>query len=104
MRARFVIVGAGALGSILAAHLGRAGHDVTVVARGRRVEQLARAGLVIRGLEELEQRVRVVEKTSDIAAADTLVLATKAIDTAATLAGLRHVTLDNAFSLQNGVL
>ena len=103
MRARFVIVGAGALGSILAAHLARAGHEVTVVARGRRAEQLAQRGVVLRGLEALAVRVAVA-KPSEIASTDTLVLATKAIDTEATLATLRHVALENAFSLQNGVL
>ena len=33
---KFVIVGAGALGTVMAGHLARAGQDVTLVARGKR--------------------------------------------------------------------
>lgn len=37
---RIAIVGTGAIGSVFAYQLARAGHEVTVVARGRRLEQL----------------------------------------------------------------
>jgi ketopantoate reductase len=33
---KIVILGAGALGSVLAAHLARAGQDVSLIARGER--------------------------------------------------------------------
>jgi len=99
-----VIVGAGALGSIVGAHLSRAGHDVTLLARGRRAEQVARDGLILRGLAELEVRCAVCASPAEIATTDTLILATKAIDTARTLGTLRHVTLASTFSLQNGVV
>jgi len=104
MRRRFVIVGAGALGSIVGAHLSQAGHDVTLVARGRRAAQLAQQGLVVRGLLDIDARCTVCEDPSELTSTDTLVLATKAIDTARTLETLRHVELASAFSLQNGVL
>jgi 2-dehydropantoate 2-reductase len=101
---RFVIVGAGALGSILAAHLVRAGHDVTLLARGRRAEQVAAAGLRVVGLVSLEMACPVVRDARELETADTLVLATKAVDTERTLRALRHVQLETAFSVQNGVL
>jgi 2-dehydropantoate 2-reductase len=41
------IIGPGAIGSTFASHLARAGHEVTVVARGQRLEQLQRDGAVI---------------------------------------------------------
>ena len=100
---RFVIVGAGALGTILGAHFVRAGHDVTLFARGRRAERLATAGLRLTGLVELEATCRVVCDARELASTDTLVLATKAIDTEQTLAAVRHLELETAFSVQNGV-
>ena len=41
----FVIVGAGALGSIYAAYLARNGHQVSLVARGERAVELASHGI-----------------------------------------------------------
>ena len=38
----FVIVGAGALGSIYAAYLARHGHHVSLIARGQRAAALAK--------------------------------------------------------------
>ncbi len=43
------IVGPGAIGSTFAFHLARAGHTVTVVARGARLATLQRDGAVVRG-------------------------------------------------------
>lgn len=45
--ARIAVYGPGAIGSTFAHRLARAGHTVTVVARGRRLEQLRRDGAVI---------------------------------------------------------
>lgn len=45
---RILFFGAGALGTLYAARIGRAGHDVTVLARGARLETLRRDGLVVR--------------------------------------------------------
>lgn len=101
---RFVIVGAGALGSILGAHLITAGHAVTLLARGARAERLRQSGLALCGLASLRVPCHVVEDPRELVATDTLVLATKAIATQATLGTLRHVELATAFSLQNGVL
>lgn len=46
----YLIVGAGAIGSILAGHLAKAGHRVSVLARGRRARDIQQNGLRIRGL------------------------------------------------------
>jgi 2-dehydropantoate 2-reductase len=100
---RFAILGAGALGSILGAHLARAGHDVTLLARGQRALELARDGLRLRGLAEVEAKCSVLLDPRELHATDTLVIATKAIRSREALASVRHLTLDTAFSLQNGV-
>jgi 2-dehydropantoate 2-reductase len=46
---QFAIVGPGGIGSTFAFHLSQAGHDVTVVARGTRLEQLRQAGAIVTG-------------------------------------------------------
>jgi 2-dehydropantoate 2-reductase len=103
MLKNFTILGAGAIGSILGAHLARAGHSVTIIARGMRARQVARDGLRIRGLAEFSASVRVVENTAELGNAGVFIVATKTRGTAATLATLAHVDLDAAFSIQNGI-
>lgn len=103
-RAEYVILGAGAIGSILAAHLARAGHSVAVIARGDRARAVERDGLRIKGLADFAVPVTVVTDPSQLEAADTLIVAMKTPGTEAALAGLRHVQVGAALSIQNGVL
>ncbi len=44
---RVAVVGAGRIGSAFAFHLSRAGHEVTVIARGARFEALRREGAIV---------------------------------------------------------
>lgn len=101
---RFTILGAGALGTILGAHLSRAGHEVAIIARGERVRTLQRMGLVLNGLSDIKARSIVVDDPSKLRDTGTLIVATKAIGTAQALESLRHLKIDSAFSVQNGVL
>jgi 2-dehydropantoate 2-reductase len=101
---KFAILGAGALGTILGAHLSRAGHDVVMIARGERARTLQRQGLVLNGLADLKARPNVIDDPRKLLATDTLIVATKAIDTAQAIDSLAHLRLDTAFSVQNGVL
>ena len=101
---RFAILGAGALGTILGAHLSRSGHDVVMIARGERARRIAQQGLVVTGLANVEARTTVVDDPTQLRETDTLIVATKAIDTPATLASVAHVRLQTALSVQNGVL
>jgi 2-dehydropantoate 2-reductase len=103
-RADFAILGAGAIGSILAAHLARAGHSVIVIARGNRARALERDGLRIKGLADFSVRAQVMTDPSQLEAADTLIVAMKTHGTQAALERLRHVRLEAALSIQNGVL
>jgi 2-dehydropantoate 2-reductase len=98
-----MVVGGGALGSILAAHLGRSGERVTLVARGKRADHLERNGVTITGLEELHVPVTIARMASDVKDVDLLILATKTYDTASALAGIRLSRPPLAFSVQNGV-
>jgi 2-dehydropantoate 2-reductase len=103
MRADFTILGAGAIGSILGAHLTHAGHAVAMISRGNRARQIAREGLRICGLVDLRTSVRVIENATELEHAGVLIVATKALGTAALLAPMAHVDLDAAFSIQNGI-
>jgi 2-dehydropantoate 2-reductase len=101
---KFAILGAGALGSILGAHLARAGHDVAMIVRGERARVLQRQGLVLKGLSDIKARPTVIDDPRKLREAGTLIIATKAIDSDKALESLRHLRVDNAFSVQNGVL
>lgn len=101
---KFAILGAGALGSILGAHLSRAGHDVVMIARGERARVLQRQGLVLNGLSNIKARCAVVEDPRKLHETETLIIATKAIDTVKSIAALDHLKVVNALSVQNGVL
>ena len=101
---RFAILGAGALGTILGAHLSRAGHEVAMIVRGDRARVLQRQGLVLNGLSDIKARPTVIDDPHKLRDTGTLIIATKAIDSMQALETLRHVRVDNAFSVQNGVL
>ncbi|MGH8298776.1 MAG: ketopantoate reductase family protein [Steroidobacteraceae bacterium] len=104
IRAEFAILGAGAIGSILGAHLERAGHSVAVLARGDRARAVERDGLRIRGLADFSVHVQVLTDPSQLQAAETLIVAMKTPGTAAALARLEQVEVGAALSIQNGVL
>jgi 2-dehydropantoate 2-reductase len=101
---RFAILGAGALGTILGAHLVRAGHEVAIIARGARAKTLERDGLIVHGLIELRERCAVITDTSRLRETDCLAVATKAIDTLPSIKPLSHLNVQSVFSMQNGVV
>ncbi len=102
---KFVILGAGAIGSIIGAHLARAGHSVAMVVRERRAREIeSHGGLRIRGLADFSAPVSVVTDASTLRAADVLIVATKTPGTARALEPLRHCNVGAAFSIQNGLL
>jgi 2-dehydropantoate 2-reductase len=101
---KIAILGAGAIGSILGAHLARAGHSVVMLARGRRAEHIGAQGLAISGLAEFATLVPVLRNPAQLRSAAVLIVATKTPGTAEALAHLRHVDIGLAFSIQNGPL
>jgi 2-dehydropantoate 2-reductase len=98
----FAILGAGAIGSILGAHLGRAGHCVAMLARGPRAQYLTSHGVTLCGLADFTVPVHVVSDPRTLVGAGTLIVATKTPGTAAALAALTHARFPLAFSIQNG--
>jgi 2-dehydropantoate 2-reductase len=100
----FAVLGAGAIGSIIGAHLARAGHSVVMLARGRRAQQIRAQGLKITGLSAFSVPVETLTDPSRLRSAGRLIVATKTPGTAEALAALRHVDIEAAFSIQNGTL
>jgi 2-dehydropantoate 2-reductase len=100
----FAILGSGAIGSILGAHLARAGCSVVMLARGKRAQQIKQDGLCITGLAEFSQAVSVVTEPTSLQAADVLIVATKTQDSESALAPLRGASIGTAFSIQNGLM
>jgi 2-dehydropantoate 2-reductase len=100
----FAVLGAGALGSIIGAHLAQAGHRVVLLARGRRAQHIQEQGLVITGLAELSQRAPILTDPAQLRSTEVLIVATKTPGTAQALARLRHVDVGLSFSIQNGTM
>jgi 2-dehydropantoate 2-reductase len=101
---KIVILGAGALGTVLGAHLARAGEDVTLIARGQRAMYLQEHGATIIGLVDFTVPVRVVTDPSHIRDADVLIVTVKTYDMASALQSVKHLRVESVLSLQNGVL
>lgn len=104
---KFCVVGAGAIGSAVAARLALAGHEVTVVARGRNLEDLRTRGLKVRNADGTEQAatVRVEADTRAAGPQDAAILAVKAHQLAAVVpqvAPLLH-SQTVVVPMQNGI-
>ncbi|HUU73063.1 MAG TPA: ketopantoate reductase family protein [Burkholderiales bacterium] len=100
----FVIVGAGALGSIYAAYLARAGHQVSLIARGPRAAGLAKHGIAVTGHESFTAHCNIVTRPEELRQTDVLIVAIKTYDTEQALAPLGGLAAECTFSVQNGVL
>jgi 2-dehydropantoate 2-reductase len=100
----FAVLGAGAIGSILGAHLARAGHRVVMLARGRRADEVQAEGLRITGLADFALSVPTLTDSRALNSVGVLIVAMKTPGTAEALAGLRQLDVDVAFSIQNGPL
>jgi 2-dehydropantoate 2-reductase len=100
---RFLIFGAGALGSfvggILAQH-----HDVVLVGRGDHMNAVRRQGLRITGRTELKVRPHTSTVVPEGEALDVVIITTKAYDTAAAVEALNPFHDSALFvSMQNGL-
>ena len=101
---KIIILGGGALGSIIAGHLIRAGQEVTVIARGARATYLYEHGIRVCGRADLNVPCHVVTDASTVPAADVLIVTVKTYDTTTALHGVRHLQVGQVCSVQNGVL
>jgi 2-dehydropantoate 2-reductase len=75
---RIVVLGAGAIGAYYGGQLARAGHDVTLYARGENLAAIRRSGLEIRTPEgSTVVKVAATDRADDLAAADFAILGVK---------------------------
>ena len=73
------VIGAGAIGGLIAAKLAGAGESVKVVARGAHLKAIRERGLVVKESgEEIVARVEATDRIGDAGGADLVVLAVKA--------------------------
>lgn len=100
----FAILGAGALGSIIGAHLVRSGRSVLMLARGPRALLIEQQGLRIRGLADFSEAVPVLTDAGAFKGAQYLLVTTKTYGMEAALAPLRHARIGAALSFQNGLM
>src|SRR5215510_8152139 len=101
---KIVILGAGALGTVLGAHLAQAGEDVTLIARGQRAAYLQEHGATITGLVDFTVPITVVTDPQQVHEADVLIVTVKTYDVAPALQSIKHLQVESVLSLQNGVL
>jgi 2-dehydropantoate 2-reductase len=91
------IFGAGAIGSLIAAHLAQSGRcEVSVVARGANLEEIKRSGIrSITPKGEIAARVRAVENPSELPRQDYVVLSLKTHQLDAALEPLQALLHEN---------
>jgi 2-dehydropantoate 2-reductase len=103
---RFAIVGAGGVGGLTAGLLYRAGHDVTVVARGAALDAIRARGLRVESpLGAFEASVNAVGSAREAGAVDVVLIAVKAWQVAGVAETLAPLAAAGAIviPLQNGV-
>lgn len=104
---RIGIIGAGAIGGLLAARLHAAGAEVTVVARGAQLEAIGAKGLklVAPGEPDIVARVRVAASVREVNGQDLVVLGMKAHQVADVAADVPVMLSEDGLILtaQNGV-
>src|SRR5262249_23108325 len=96
---KIVILGAGALDTVLGAHLARAGEDVTLIARGQRASYLQAHGATITGLVDFTVPVRVVTDPSQVHDAAALIVTVKTYDMDTALQSVKHIDVGSVLSL-----
>ncbi|MBZ9772313.1 2-dehydropantoate 2-reductase [Mesorhizobium sp. CO1-1-8] len=104
---KICVVGAGAIGGLLAAKLAASEQDVTVIARGAHLEAIKESGLQLDrdGGETITAKVAATDNILDIAKQDLIILAVKAHQVAATVENLPSAFHDNTvvMTAQNGI-
>src|ERR671923_529800 len=99
-----VILGAGALGSLFAAHLARAGEGVTLIAREARAKAFQEHGVRVTGLADFTVPVPVTARPQELQRAGVLLVAVKTYDTETALDSVAHLKVGSVLSVQNGLV
>jgi 2-dehydropantoate 2-reductase len=104
---RICVIGAGAIGGLLAARLARAGEDVCVIARGAHLEAIRENGLrlIEDGQSDVVARMRASARIADAGPQDLVILGMKAHQVAGVVRELPALFHDETMVLtaQNGI-
>lgn len=104
---RFAIIGAGATGGFLGAHLARAGYPVTLIARGAQLEAIQRSGLEVDCQDgtSITAHPEATDEIEAVAGANVVFLTTKAHSIGAIAARLGQALTPQAtlVTAQNGI-
>ena len=105
---RIGVIGAGAIGSLLAGKLSIAGHDVNMLARGAHLAAIERGGLRIvneDGTTIVANSVKAAANSSAFGSQDLIILAVKAHQIAAVAPALNDLLDDETtiMTIQNGI-
>ena len=105
---RVCVVGAGAIGGMLAARLSAAGHDVSVIARGEHLDAIRQRGLTLVEIDGGATAAPDIAASDDfgaLGAHDTVILALKAHQIAAVAPELARLCRDDTVivPVQNGI-
>ncbi|MGE0821013.1 MAG: ketopantoate reductase family protein [Candidatus Binatia bacterium] len=101
---RVVVLGAGGVGSVVAGYLSRTGYDVVMLARPGHAAAVQRDGLHISGLADFHVKVPAFADARNLHEADILIITVKTKDMERALAGVAHLKIGGAASLQNGIV
>jgi 2-dehydropantoate 2-reductase len=104
---KICVVGAGAIGGLLAAKLQQAGEQVSVIARGPHLAAIKANGLKLieENGSEVVARVAATDKIAEAGAQDLVILGMKAHQVAAVVTDLKHLYTPETMVLtaQNGI-
>jgi 2-dehydropantoate 2-reductase len=103
---RICVVGAGAIGGLLAARLAKAGHTLTVIARGAHLKAIRDVGLrIVDDGGDLVVNCAATERLCNAGVQDLVILAVKAHQVAAIAAEIKTTYHDTTMVLtaQNGI-
>lgn len=103
---RFLIIGAGGIGGVFGAELARAGHDVTMFARGSHLDAIRRNGLTVRLPDsEFVARVGATDSVANLPDTEVAVIAVKSYSLADVIPTARAAAERgaNVLPLLNGV-
>ena len=103
---RFIVIGAGGIGAYFGGELARAGHEVTLFARGDHLEAIRRKGLTVRSPDgEFVARVAATDDPTALPEADLAIVAVKSYSLGAVTPVVRLVAERGAdvLPLLNGV-
>ena len=105
---KICVVGAGAIGGMLAVKLALTGHDVTVILRGANLEAVKQNGLTLieeNGNELLAKPIKATSSIAEAGAQDLVILGMKAHQVAAVAADLPQLmhSATRVVTMQNGI-